>query len=194
MLLDLLLTAGLVFVLNLMPAFGPPTWAALIFVRLKFGIPAAPLVIVGALSSAAGRWVLALAARRFRGHLSPERRASLEAARAALEDRRTGTAAMLGLFLLSPLPSAQLFLAAGVTGVRLRPLVGAFLAGRLVTYSIYVGGASVADRQLGGVLTRGLTSPLGIGLQFLMLGGLVALLRVDWVRVLQRGSGDREHA
>ena len=192
MLADLALTAGLVFVLNLIPAFGPPTWAALIFLRLHFGIAAVPLIIVGAISSAAGRTVLALTARRFSGHLSAERRASLEVARAAIEGRKSGTATMLGLFLLSPLPSAQLFLAAGVTGVRLRPLVGVFFAGRLVSYSIYVGGAAAAERQLGGVLTRGLTSPIGIALQLVMLAALVALLRVDWGRVLEQRSRKRQ--
>jgi hypothetical protein len=40
------------------------------------------------------------------------------------------------LFAAAPLPSAQLFEAAGLARVRLRHLVAAFFVGRLVSYSI----------------------------------------------------------
>ena len=46
--------------------------------------------------------------------------------RQAVERNRAGSIAGLALFALSPLPSAQLFIAAGVTGVRLLPLTAAF--------------------------------------------------------------------
>jgi len=94
----------------------------------------------------------------------------------------------LAPFALSPLPSAQLFVAAGLLGVRLLPLTAVFFAGRLVSYSIYVGGASLASDSLGDTLTGAFTSPLGVALQILMLAGLVALVRVDWLRVLARHS------
>lgn len=71
-------------------------------------------------------------------------------------------------------------------------LTCAFFAGRLVSYSIYVGGAALAGRSLGAMLTDGFRSPLGIALQIVMLLGLVALVRIDWTRVLaRRVSGDR---
>lgn len=186
---DIALTAAAVFALNLLPAFGPPTWALLVFLRLNLEIAAVPLVLTGALSAAAGRWVLALGSRRARGRLSAERRANLEAARDAIESRPSASLALAGLFLVSPLPSAQLFVAAGLTDVRLRPLVAAFCCGRLVTYSIYVTGATVAERQFGDVLTDSLTSPAGLALQIVMLALLVALVRIDWTSVLRRRAG-----
>jgi hypothetical protein len=79
-----------------------------------------------------------------------------------------------------------LFVAAGLLSVPLVPLTAAFFAGRLVSYSLYVGAASAAKDSLGSVLTDAFASPLGIALQLLMLLALVVLVRVDWARVLRR--------
>jgi uncharacterized membrane protein YdjX (TVP38/TMEM64 family) len=124
--------------------------------------------------------------RRLRDRMSTERRANLEHAKDALTGSRGRAFAGLGLFALSPVPSAQLFVAAGLLTVPLVPLTAAFFAGRLVSYTIYVSAASVAASSLGDVLQKAIGSPLGIGLQIVMLGLLVALYRVDWGRIATR--------
>ena len=77
---DWLLALGTIFGVNLLPAFGPPTWAVLVFFRLNSELPAVPLVLLGALAAASGRLVLAATARHFRSRFSDERRENLEAA------------------------------------------------------------------------------------------------------------------
>ena len=186
MIADYLLLAAVVFGVNLLPAFGPPTWAVLVFFRLNFDLVAVPLVVVGAVAAASGRLLLAHASRNFRRFLSQKRREGLEAAERLLAGGRKRALAGLGLFALSPVPSAQLFVAAGLMQVRLLPLTGAFFAGRLVSYSLYVGAASAARHTVGTLFVDSLTSPGGIALQVVMLAGLVALVRVDWVRLLTR--------
>lgn len=167
---------GVVFAINLLPAFGPPTWAVLVFFSLDFDLPAVPLVLGGALAAASGRFVLAHGARWLRPRFSAERRERLDRAEAVLSADRRRTAAGLGLFALSPVPSGQLFVAAGLMTVPLLPLTAAFFAGRLVSYSIYLSVASIAERSLGDIVTEALTSPLGIGLQVGMLLALAVLL------------------
>jgi len=181
-----LLAAGFIFAVNLLPAFGPPTWAVLVFFELNSDLAAVPLVLVGALAAASGRLVLATVTRHYRSRLSQHRRESLDAAEQALVGSRGKAIAGLGLFALSPVPSAQLFVAAGLMQVALVPLTVAFFAGRLVSYSLYVGGASAAKDSLGDVVADSLTSPLGIALQVLMLAALVLLLRIDWADRLGR--------
>lgn len=70
--------------------------------------------------------------------------------------------------------------------VRLLPLTAAFFAGRVVSYSIYVSGAAAVKQTAGEGIVDNITSPLGIVVQLLALAGLVALLRVDWMRLLRR--------
>ena len=169
---ELALAAAIVFAVNLLPAFGPPTWAVLVGIALWLDPPTAPLVVVGAVAAASGRLLLALGARAFRGRLSPARVQGLEELRARLLDRPAGTFAGLALFALSPVPSAQLVVAAGLTGVRLPLLTVAFFSGRLVSYATYVTGATAFEGAARSALGAGLTSPLGIAVQVAMLAGL----------------------
>ena len=95
----------------------------------------------------------------------------------------------LGLFALSPLPSAQLFMAAGLARMRLLPFTAAFFAGRFVSYTIYgVTAHTIRATSLGEIVRSSLTSPWGIALQVAMLAGIVALTRIDWRKRL--GGGD----
>ena len=169
---------------NLMPAFGPPTWVVLVLFRLHEHLSAVPLVLLGAVFAALGRYALARGTRGMIRWLPKRRVANLKAAGELLQKRRTGTAVGLGLFLLSPLPSAQLFEAAGVMGLPLRALTAAFLVGRLVSYSLYVGAAGIAESSLGDALQRSLTSWPSIALQVAMVVGIWLLSRVDWAKRL----------
>lgn len=166
---------------NLIPAFGPPTWAIIVVYGLSTKIPVVPLVVISAIAAALGRFTLAHAFRLLRTKVPAKTRRNLEGARKALEKHKHGTLVGLVLFALSPLPSAQLFEAAGLTGVRLINFTAAFFVGRLVTYSVYVGTAkSIQTTNLGSAFQHSLTSPVGIGLQIVMMGLLVALTQIDW--------------
>jgi membrane protein YqaA with SNARE-associated domain len=183
--IDWLVALGCIFGVNLLPAFGPPTWALLVFFRLNSELPAVPLILFGALAAASGRLVLAATARHFRSRFSTERRHNLEAAQELLVGSRGKAMAGLALFALSPVPSAQLFVAAGLLSVPLVPLTAAFFAGRLVSYSLYVGAATAAEASLASVLGDAFGSPVAIALQVAMLGFLILLLRFDWAGAIR---------
>lgn len=190
-----LVLLAVVFGVNLLPAFGPPTWAVLVFFRLDQHLAIVPLVALGAVAAAGGRLLLALASRRLRGHISARRTANLAAAGKVLTRDRKRSVVGLLLFALSPVPSAQLFEAAGLIAVTLLPLTLAFFAGRLVSYSLYVGGASAAaGTNVGHLITSSFTSPLGIAVQLLLVAALVGLTRVDWVGLHDRGGRRRKDA
>jgi uncharacterized membrane protein YdjX (TVP38/TMEM64 family) len=183
--LSYLAVFGIVLGVNLMPAFGPPTWSILVLYRFQSDLSPVALVIVGAMAAALGRLALGYATRALRGKLSEERRKSLDAMRDRLEQHRR--AGLLGLFLfaLSPLPSAQLFEAAGITGVKLPPLTAAFFLGRMVSYSIYMAGASaLKGTDVGEMIRDSFTSPVGIALQLVFLALVVVIGRVDWSKRL----------
>lgn len=176
-----------VLAVNLMPAFGPPTWSVIVLFSLHTSANPVVLVLIAAASAASGRYVLAYAVRRLRTHLPASSTANLTAAGQYLVSHKTHAFVALGLFALSPVPSAQLFEAAGLLPIRLRPFVSSFFLGRLVSYSIYVGGAQAArGTSVGETLLGSLRSPAGVALQVLMLVGLVGLARVDWARRLNQ--------
>jgi uncharacterized membrane protein YdjX (TVP38/TMEM64 family) len=180
-----LVVFGIVLGVNLLPAFGPPTWAILVLYRLNSYLNPVALVAVGAVAAASGRFVLASVFTQLHGHLSEQRRKSLEAVRARLEGGRAKAFAGLALFALSPVPSAQLFEAAGLMKLPLPRFVLAFFAGRLVSYSIYVTGASALKQtSIGGVLSHSLTDWRAIAIQLVLLAAVFALTRIDWAKRL----------
>jgi membrane protein YqaA with SNARE-associated domain len=176
---------AIVLGVNLMPAFGPPTWSILVLFVLNSHLPPAPTILVAAAAAAIGRLLLGLGFRLLAGRLSAKTRRNLAAARAALEKNRKRAILALGLFALSPVPSAQLFEAAGLAGVRLLPFTAAFFVGRTVSYSIYVlTAAGLRDTSLGDAFRHALTSPLGIAIQVAAILALVAFARIDWAKRL----------
>ena len=181
----------MVLAVNLMPAFGPPTWSVILIFGFNTDLPVAGTVIVGALAAASGQFLLACAFRLLGDRVPGRMQRNLAAARRAFERRRGAGVIALGLFALSPVPSAQLFEAAGLAKVKLLAFTAAFFSGRVVSYWIYAAGArTLRSRTLGEAFTEQLTSPVGVAVQLLMIGGLVALAMIDWGRVgVSEGAG-----
>jgi len=185
--LHLLLVVAVVFGINLLPALGPPTWAVLVFFRFRYPeIPAAGLIVAGAVAATSGRLVLALAFRAFGKKFPAKRQESLQVLGRVIGESRTGLLASFALFAVAPLPSAQLFEAAGLARIRLGRLLAAFFVGRLVSYSIYVSAASAAHQSLGRLFTKGLFSPQAIATELLGLALLLAVLLIDWPSAIDR--------
>lgn len=187
MLAHLLLGVAVCFGINLMPAFGPPTWAVLVFFMFRYGeVPAAALILGGAIAAVSGRALLALVSRHFGAKLPRRRQESLQLLGHALGESRAGLAGSFALFAVAPLPSAQMFEAAGLARIRLVPLLAAFFLGRLVSYSIYVGGASAAHDDLKRLFDRGLFSPQAIAIQVAGIVLLIVLVLIDWPSVIDK--------
>lgn len=177
-----LILFAIVLGVNLMPAFGPPTWSIIALYTLNTNLAVPLLILVGAIAAALGRFLLGHATRLLGSRFLPGRvRDNLDVARKALERNQRNAIIGLGLFALSPVPSAQLFEAAGIAGVRLARFTAAFFLGRLISYSIYAYTAKgIRATSIGETLRQGIASPAGIALQVLMIVLLVALTQVDW--------------
>ena len=182
-----LVAVAVVFGINLLPAFGPPTWAVLVYFRFRYGeIPVPLLIIGGALAATAGRFLLARAFRAFGGRLPAKRTESLEVLGRVLGQSRGGLISSFIFFAVAPIPSAQMFEAAGLARIRLAPILGAFFVGRLVSYSIYVGTASAAHQSVAKLFRKGFTSPQAIAASVFAIAVLVLIIKVDWPSVIDK--------
>lgn len=183
---------GLLLAVNLMPAFGPPTWSIIAVFSLSTELPLPALVCTGAFAAASGRLMLALAFRHLGTWIPHNLRRNLAAAREVFERRPRAGIVALALFALSPVPSAQLFEAAGLARVRLVYFTAAFFAGRLVSYSLYAKAArGLREHTLGEAMLEHLSSPWAIALQVGMIVALVAFLKIDWIRIAERAQETR---
>jgi membrane protein YqaA with SNARE-associated domain len=187
----LLLLFGLIFGLNLIPAFAPPTWMALALVGFNFtATNAVLLALVGAIAATLGRIVLAklsyfLMREKF---LSEEQRKNIDVIKERLEKR---TALTFGLFLFyafSPLPSNLLFIAYGLTGLPLFRVALPFFVGRTASYGFFIISGEAAGRRfhVDSIESAFYASAWFIASQAILLGALYAFTRIDWKALLDQ--------
>lgn len=180
---------AIVFAVNLLPAFGPPTWTIIAIYGLASDLPLVLIVFAGALAAASGRLVLACAFRLLGDHIPQKTRDNLQAARLLFERNRRNGIIGIALFALSPFPSAQLFEAIGLAKLPLVRFTLAFFAGRLVSYALYAATAKqLRETTLGIEFARMFSDPWVLGIELAMIAALVGLLRIDWRRILDRRS------
>jgi hypothetical protein len=97
---------------------------------------------------------------------------------------RWATPVAVLFYSFGPIPSNELFIAAGLSRMRLAPVVVAFFAGRVVSYTLW---AATADKMVDRIqdsFFRHWGSVSAIGIELLALAVLVVLTRVDWPRLL----------
>ncbi len=187
MIVEWLLAWSLTVVLNVIPAFMPPTWSLLAYFHLNYAFPILPLAAVGATAATTGRGLLALASRAFGARfLSKGRQENLRSLTTVLRQRKAVSVPLLLLFVLGPVPSNELFIAAGLAKVPLLPLLVIFGLARFVSYLLWVKTTETVARSLWDVLTPSVGSEVAVAVQIVGLLLMIALVRVDWTRVLQR--------
>jgi membrane protein YqaA with SNARE-associated domain len=182
---SLLVLFPLVFVLNVIPAFAPPTWMLLSFFGLRF--PEADpwwVALVAACAATSGRTTLAYFAQRIAVSrwIPHSTRANLVSVAAAIEQRRTTSSVAFLLFAFSPLPSNALFLAYGLSRAPLALLAVPFFVGRLISYVLaFTGGVVVAD-HFDVEMSAGASVLYFVLSQVASMGLVYAFARIDWHR------------
>ena len=176
---------AVVFVLNVMPAFAPPTWMALSWVGFSRPIGNPFMVaLIGALAATSGRLVLATLSRTtLRQRFMSERmRGNIDVIKEKLERHRTITFSAFLLYAFGPFPSNYLFIAYGLTSLPLWLVAVPFFIGRCVSYSFFVFTASQVSQHLAldGFEPKPYLGIYFVASQLLLLGVLVLLARVDW--------------
>jgi hypothetical protein len=177
---------GLVFLINLVPAFMPASWMVLVFFRIKYGLPLLALSIGGAVASALGRLVLARASGLFAQHFLKGKQSDLHELGTFLNEHRQHVGLATLLYTLSPLPTNNLFIAAGMVGVELSWVFTGFLAGRLIANTFWVWLTAKAFHSLNQVFAEQFKSWPGITLETGSIISVLLLFRLPWARWLRR--------
>ena len=177
-----------IYVLNLIPAFAPPTW--LVFSFLGFRYPSLDLkllALVGAGAATLGRVTLAKLSRvvirqRF---MSQSSRENIDAIREHLTGRNRLTAGIFLFYAFTPFPSNYLFIAYGLTTLPIRLVAIPFLIGRSISYTFWGFTSSAVARRFFPESNEALSyfSAYFVLSQVLLLSLVYAFTRVDW-RVL----------
>jgi membrane protein DedA with SNARE-associated domain len=175
-----------VFLLNLIPAFAPPTWMVFSFIgfRSAHSSNVALLAVVGAMAATLGRLTLAKLARVIirRKFLSEETKQNIDSIRKGLEGKRRLTFSVFLFYAFTPLPSNYLFLAYGLTTMDLWLIGVPFFLGRSISYGLWGLTSSAVSRRIAMESTQALSylSAYFIASQILLLYLIYLFTRIDW--------------
>src|SRR6516164_4935952 len=180
-----------IFVLNLLPAFAPPTWTAMSFIGLTVpDINFVSLAVIAATAASLGRITLAKLSRVIvrQRLLSEQTRLNIDAIKQGIEGRPVMTFGTFLAYSFSPLPSNFLFIAYGLTTLSIAFLALPFFVGRLVSYAFWIKTASaIGDRlELDWFESAPYFVAYFIVSQLLLIPIIYGFTRVDWHAVFAR--------
>lgn len=179
------LALALAFAINLVPAFMPSTWMVLAFFYIRFDLPLLPLTIGGAIVSGLGRALLAKGTEAFKLRFIKDR-GDLDELGRFLDERRRHAGFAVFLYALSPLPTNNLFIAAGLAGIHLAWVLAGFWAARIIADTFWVWTTDRVFGSLASVFEGAFGSWLAIALQSAGVVSVVLLFKVPWARWLRR--------
>jgi len=186
---ELAILLVVVFALNVIPAFAPPTWMVLSWVGFSHPL-GTPLIaaLIAAIAATSGRLVLARLSRviirnRF---MSDTMRANVDVIKEQIEQHGTLTFAAFLLYAFSPFPSNYLFIAYGLTPLPLRLVAIPFFIGRTASYSFFVFvGVEVSKRlALEATDAQSYFGAYFLITQLVLLGVVFVFARIDWRHVV----------
>ena len=176
-----------VFFLNAVPMFAPPTWSVLSFIAIRFDPNIGVLAVAGAVGATLGRLALAKLSRvivrqRF---LRSETKENIDAIKERLENKTKLTSGLMLFYAFSPFPSNHLFIAYGLTTLPLRLIAIPFLLGRVVSYAFWGFTASSVAQMMNyeSVTSRSFFSYYFVASQLFGLFVIYVFTKIDWRRV-----------
>jgi len=187
--MEFFLIFGFIFLLNLIPAFAPPTWMAVSYLGMKHpSMNALQLAVLGATAATLGRIALAKMARLLIRDklLSESTRQNVDSLRGAIEGRRKFSFSLFLFYAFSPLPSNNLFLAYGLTTLGLPLIAVPFFLGRVVSYAAWFKTATVASQHFRLTGIPGWMLVYFFVTQSLLLFLVYLFTRVDWRFLLEQ--------
>lgn len=181
-----------VFVLNVLPAFAPPTWTTMSFIGLAIpNIDVLLLAAAAATAATCGRIVLAKLSRQIvrQRLLTEQTRRNVDAIKTAIENQRAMTIGTFLVYSLSPLPSNYLFIAYGLTSLPIAFLSVPFFLGRFVSYAFWARMASTVGDWLDWDWFESAPYFLAYFLlsQVLLIPVIYAFTRLDWQAMFAEG-------
>ncbi len=122
---------------DLVPLIGPPAWTIMVFFQIKFDLDIWPVLVIGVIGSALGRYFYSQYIPYFSNRLiKPSKNTDLQFVGQKLSHKNWKVYGFVLLYTLMPLPSTPLFTAAGIARVRTIMIIPSFIAGKFISDAV----------------------------------------------------------
>ena len=127
------------FIVNVVPAFVPPTWMVLSIYHIDHPSLNTPIIVLlGVVGSVAGRLVMFYYSRILGKYLPSKYSENLKSFKGYVEERKRGLFLGAFIFSLGPLPTNFLFIACGIARTEILPVLGGFAIARTISYALVI--------------------------------------------------------
>lgn len=185
--LGYVILALIVFFINVIPAFMPPTWIVLAFSYLHYHLLLIPTVIVGASFATLGRIVLYYMAKKyFHVFFSQTSKKNFTAIGNYLNKRKHITIPLLIAYAFFPIPSNQVYIAAGLADFDIRVMASCFFIGRLISYTFWVSAAKITVSSLDLIFLKHISKTQTILIDILGFILLYAFSMINWKKLIRK--------
>jgi membrane protein YqaA with SNARE-associated domain len=170
---------------DLIPFFGPPAWTVMVFLQMRYGLDIWPVLIVGVVGSAIGRYLYSLYIPYFSSRLlKQQKNEDMMYIGSRLNENNWKVQVFVLLYTVLPLPSTPLFTAAGISRINTLAIIPAFLVGKFIidTIMVHAGNYIVSNTT---EIAAGLVSWQNIVGTIAGILVVLLFLFVDWRRLLQ---------
>jgi membrane protein DedA with SNARE-associated domain len=176
----------LIFAINVVPAFMPPTWIILSFFYVNNNLLFLPTIILGVIAATSGRIVLALISKYwFKKVLPTGFYSNYQYLGKYLKGHTKLTLPIVFGYAFSPISSNSLFIMAGLSDLNLKLIAASFFIGRLISYSFWITASHQLSNRLDTIFT-GAFSNLNTFISALISMGIVIIIgRIDWRNLLR---------
>ena len=176
----------LIFIINVVPAFMPPTWIILSFFYVNNDLLFLPTIILGVIAATSGRIVLALISKYWLKKVLPiSFYSNYEYLGEYLKEHTKLTLPIVFGYAFSPISSNSLFIMAGLSNLNLKLIASSFFIGRLISYSFWITASHQLSNRLDTIFT-GTFSNLNTFISALISMGIVVIIgRINWKNLLK---------
>lgn len=176
----------LIFAINVIPVFMPPTWIILAFFYARYHLSIIPTVIVGAGAATIGRIVLAQLARMYGRSIVPKKfLTNYEALGVLIERHQTISIPLMFAYAFFPISSNVVYIVAGLSNISIRVIALSFFIGRLISYSFWITAAHLASKSLDMLLIRHFSKSRTLVAEVIGVGIILLIGSLNWRKILK---------
>lgn len=182
----LLLLAILIFVINVIPVFMPPTWIILAFFYINFHPPFLLTILIGASAATIGRIALYhISKNYFRGFFSKYTLKNYGALGQFIGKNEKLSIPIFVIYAFFPISSNYVYIAAGLAEINIKILASSFFVGRLISYSFWIAASHAVNNRLEDIFANHIGNTSVIFFEIIGLIIVYLIGKINWAKILK---------
>ena len=169
-------------IIDTIPFIGPPAWIVMVYFQMRYGLNMWWVLIGGVLGSTIGRYLLTIYVPWLTAKaVNQKKDEDLAYLGQKLNNKGWRLQMVVFLYTLFPVPTTPLFMALGMSKVKVLKVLPAFLVGKFISdmYMVYTG--KIAAKNVGDMMNGFITWKV-LAATIACLIFLCAMLFIDWIK------------